>query len=204
MLSLGGGLEDRVARIFNVDLEIRDSAAVEPDEQVVDALPGTRYQLVQRPFTPRAYAAGARSVASTESALQQLREDPAEATRVALLQGAGPSIDSGHTSPGDVRITRYEADEVHLRATVDHPAALVLNDLFDPGWKATVDGQPSPVYAANVAVRAVVVGSGSHDVVFRYAIPYFKQALVVLVLGLFGVGLCLRAPRVEPRASLTL
>ena len=66
------------------------------------------------------------------------------------------------------------------------PAYLVLSDTFDPGWSATVDGQPAPIWPAYLAFRAVYLPQGKHTVVFTY-----RPAGFVLGLGLSGFGMLL-------------
>ena len=39
-------------------------------------------------------------------------------------------------------------------ATADRPSYLVLNDFYQRGWTARVDGQPARVYIANALFRA--------------------------------------------------
>jgi hypothetical protein len=60
---------------------------------------------------------------------------------------------------------------------VDGPAAgfLVLTDLWYPGWRCTIDGQPERLYRANFLFRATAVPAGRHEVIFtmeprRYAL----------------------------------
>ena len=85
---------------------------------------------------------------------------------------------------------------------------LVLSDTYDRGWKATIDGQATPVYAANHAFRAVAVPAGAHQVDFRYEPLSFRiaVALSLVTLGaVVGVYLALwirraRGPRARDRS----
>jgi uncharacterized membrane protein YfhO len=45
---------------------------------------------------------------------------------------------------------------------------LVVSETFYPGWEATVDGKPQPIYEVFGALRGVVLESGSHRVEMRY------------------------------------
>ena len=41
---------------------------------------------------------------------------------------------------------------------------LVLSEVYYPGWRATVDGVPTPILRADVALRALAVRAGEHRV----------------------------------------
>jgi hypothetical protein len=45
---------------------------------------------------------------------------------------------------------------------------LVVNEMWDPGWAAFVDGREVPVYATNVVMRGVPVPEGASEVVLQY------------------------------------
>ena len=69
---------------------------------------------------------------------------------------------------GKARIVEDRPERVVVDTDAATPAYLVLGDTFDPGWSATVDGQPAPIRPAYVAFRAVYLAAGTHTVVFTY------------------------------------
>ena len=87
-------------------------------------------------------------------------------TRTVLLSRAPdePSRDGS----GTARIIRYANTEVVVE--VEAPAAgfLVLNDVWHPWWRASVDGRTAEILKANVLFRAVAVPAGRHMVRFTF------------------------------------
>lgn len=61
---------------------------------------------------------------------------------------------------------------------------LVLADAFAPGWYCTVDGEPTPIRAADVAIRAVPLREGRHEVVFRFAPLAMRLGVPLAAAGL--------------------
>lgn len=45
---------------------------------------------------------------------------------------------------------------------------VVQGENYAPGWVATVDGEPTPIYEAYTALRSVVAGPGVHTIEMRY------------------------------------
>lgn len=82
---------------------------------------------------------------------------------------AGVRIPSG-TLPTDarIRVVSYEANTVRLAVNVSKPALAVLSDLYHPGWQASVNGKPVPVFPVNWLHRGVAVPAGESEVLFRF------------------------------------
>lgn len=84
-------------------------------------------------------------------------------------------------------IAFYSPHQVVINTSNPAAAYLVLSDSLYPGWEATVDGKPTPIFRANFLVRAVWTPGGDHVVEFTYRPgPYlFGRAISVLALLVF-------------------
>ncbi len=91
---------------------------------------------------------------------------------------------------GSARIAHEVPERLVVETDAAAPAFLVVSDSFDPGWSATVDGQPATIHPAYCAFRAVYLPGGKHTVVFEYSPAGFKLGLLISVFGVF-VGLVL-------------
>ncbi|XHF30430.1 YfhO family protein [Corallococcus exercitus] len=89
----------------------------------------------------------------------------------------------------------------HLTVDVEAlaPAVLVVNDAYQPGWRATVDGQDVPILPADVAVRAVAVPAGQHRVELRYRTPGLTAGLLLGGAAWLGLALACLGRRFVPR-----
>lgn len=70
---------------------------------------------------------------------------------------------------GSARIERYTPNRIEIATEADGPAWLVLNDVWFPGWRATVAGTPTPIRRANYLFRGVPISPGKQTVVFEFA-----------------------------------
>lgn len=68
--------------------------------------------------------------------------------------------------PGSDRasIVRYDHTVVEVRTNATGPRILVINDIWHPWWKVTVDGRDARLLQANAIFRAVPVPEGKHIV----------------------------------------
>jgi hypothetical protein len=83
-------------------------------------------------------------------------------------------------------------DRVELMARTESPAYLVMSDVYYPGWTATIDDQPTALYPANFAFRAVLVPPGEHRVAFAFEPVLWRAGVMVsvstiLTLVMYGI-----------------
>ncbi len=161
------------------------------------ALPGARghdgvYVLEDTAALPRARVHPCAEVLpDADAVVAALRELPALADPFSTVfleapeGAAGPTCDS--TTP--VRAASLVVDAA-TRTVVraSGPGWLVLADTLLPGWSAEVDGRSAPLRHADLAFRAVALGPGDHEVVFRYDAGLPARLLPWAAVGLGLVG----------------
>jgi uncharacterized membrane protein YfhO len=78
---------------------------------------------------------------------------------------------------------------------------LIVSETFYPGWEATVDGKPEPIYEVFGALRGVVLESGSHRVEMRYqpGVVTLGAALSFSAMAL-SLVMIMRARRPRPHS----
>jgi uncharacterized membrane protein YfhO len=93
--------------------------------------------------------------------------------------------------PAESTITAYSAEEVIIQVEAESDTYLLLADAYYPGWQATIDGDPTSIYRADIMFRAVRVPAGSHEVVFSYRPAWLPGILWggVLSWGMVAVWL---------------
>jgi hypothetical protein len=87
--------------------------------------------------------------------------------RTVLLERPPADASSGD-GEGTVSILRYENTDIEIEADAPSGGFVVLNDVWHPWWRASVDGKPADILKANVLFRAVVVPPGKHVVRFTF------------------------------------
>jgi Bacterial membrane protein YfhO len=106
-----------------------------------------------------------------------------------------PSGGGSGGSPGNARITEYQAQQVTIEAHSDRPAELVLSDTYYPGWTVSVNGQPAAISEVDYLLRGVTVPAGDDRIVFSYHPRSFRLGVtaslaaiaVLMVAVIFGI-----------------
>jgi hypothetical protein len=124
---------------------------------------------------------------------------------LAVPEGCTSRIDSirvtSHLPPagagqaGSAHLVSYEPNRLKLKAEICRPSFLVLSEIYYPGWKATVDGEPAPVLKADYVLRAVPLMPGEHWVELRFLPGTILWGLAISALGLTGIACLFLLPR---------
>jgi hypothetical protein len=97
--------------------------------------------------------------------------DPRRTVLLEQVPDDAPAAPTG----GSARILRYHNTDISIEVDAPGGGFLVLNDVWHPWWRATVDDKPVDILKANVLFRAVVVPAGNHTV--RFSFRPFSGAL---------------------------
>jgi hypothetical protein len=124
-----------------------------------------------------------RQVASPQAALADITAHGAADLVVEAPPGTNLPADA--PGGGDLRVEKASPTLYRVVVAARAPGWLFLADAPYPGWRATIDGRPAPLLAAQVLGKAVPVPAGSHVVVIRF-VPvsiYLGAALGLLTLA---------------------
>lgn len=116
-----------------------------------------------------------------------------------MLGDAGcEPVDADEPTAGRLTPDRITANEVTLTVDMKRDGWLILADTDYPGWQATVDGEPTPIYRANLMFRAVQVSRGEHTVRFEYRPGWLVPGALVSGASLIVLLLLFRLKNVTP------
>ena len=157
-----------------------------------DALPRAFvvHEFTTRPNPQSALAALQQIVARKVAVLE-----PRQALAVPPLPPPGP-----RTKHPPVVFEEYSPERIVMRVETPLPGLLILSDLYYPGWRATVQGQPAPIQRANYLLRAIPVNAGEQRVELTYSPRSIKLGAWISALGWLavlagGFALRLRGPK---------
>jgi hypothetical protein len=137
---------------------------------------------------PRAFLVSrARVISDREALLDALRDPALDPAKEVLLEKPlpVPLPEEPPQDPGTATVVEYQFNRVVVDADVKSDCILVLGDAYYPGWRATIDGRPAPVFPAYYAFRGVQIPTGAHRVEFVYMPASLKAGLGISMTTLF-------------------
>ncbi len=76
------------------------------------------------------------------------------------------------------------------------PSFVAVNQTWDDGWHATIDGVPARLLRTDVALSGLIVPAGRHQVELRYQDPYVTAGMIItLAAALACLGLVILGRR---------
>ncbi len=104
-----------------------------------------------------------------------------------LAEGAESDPAKGADEPGTAAVIADTGNEVTVRVTAERPALLFMADTWYPNFRARLNGEPVPLWRANLAYRAVPVPAGEHTVRLVYRPTEFYAGLAATAAGLVAM-----------------
>lgn len=112
-----------------------------------------------------------------------------EPRRVALVED-GNEVDFGPLDPrARVEVTGGSPNRSTFRTRCRTPAFLVLAEADYPGWRATVDGVPTPIARVDHALRGLRLAAGDHRVELEYRPRSFTLGMALSALAVLGLAI---------------
>ncbi len=167
--------------------------------RLVEAMPtvyrdGEVRVLENREALPRAWIVHEARRVEAGEALPLLASGAVDPRRTALVEVAPPALAPATDRAGDEAVVVERApDRLRVRTKTDAPGLLVLSEVYDPGWRAEVDGEPTPVHVADHALRAVPILAGEHAVELRYEPPGLRLGLAITVAASAALAVVMAA-----------
>jgi hypothetical protein len=108
-------------------------------------------------------------IASSDSVARLIYNDTAfDFTRTIILDRL-PEFSNGIASLDDTAILdEFSQNNLKISVHASHAGVLLVNDLYTPSWKATVDGKETKILRAFTSLRGIPVSAGEHKIELRY------------------------------------
>lgn len=165
---------------------------------------GKVYQLQNS--LPQAYVTfGCEPAQTSLAALERFCDSNFDPSRAVVIEDeflkgrslrCSPPDQSGKALPVVAAQTiKRSLNTLTVRAVAPQEGWLVINEAWDKGWQATIDGQPTPVLPGNYLFRALRLPAGEHTVELRYQPRSFvigraiSVATLLLLLALTAIWL---------------
>ncbi len=114
--------------------------------------------------------------------------------RVACVPGAESGVhELLRPNPGEVRVVESSPERLLVETRSDGDNLLLVSRVFDPDWRATIDGAPAEVRRVDGALMGLLVPAGAHEVEIAYVSRSFRIGLLISILSA-GVFVLLLVP----------
>jgi hypothetical protein len=174
------GKENRLLELLRIDLvmvpEDRDAATTRWATQRIRS--GPRAWMVGSVLPAADGAAIARAIAA--DAFDPETSAVVPATEIA--DGLAVLVSGAPAALGGCDFRDYEPTRSMLHCEAPTPALVVVSETAMRGWSAWVDGHPTPIVPADLALRGIPIGAGAHDIEMRFEPPGLTAAFLVTAL----------------------
>ncbi len=87
-------------------------------------------------------------------------------------------------SKSAIELVEYTFNKAVFQVSTPHGGLFNYSDAYAEGWRATIDGEPVPVYRSNHLFKAVTLPAGSRRVEFVFDPPSFRLGIAISLASL--------------------
>ncbi|MCP4404707.1 MAG: YfhO family protein [bacterium] len=143
--------------------------------------------LLENPnYLPRAFPVHNVEVLTNKDDIFKTFYDPQFNPRETVILEEAPDVqpaeNSSPSSTSEVEIEHYFNRKIEMSASMVSDGFLVLSERYYPGWKAYVNGQPTPIYKADYTLQAIFLPKGEHDILFSFQPTQFILGFSITLL----------------------
>ena len=139
---------------------------------------------------PRAWLVTHAEAVDGEEALRRIRGESTQQfdpRRTALLEVAQqdlPALPGGVPLDAKAEVTEYRNNRLRIDTSASTATVLVVSEIFYPGWKATIDGNPATIMSTDYLLRGVALPAGKHVMQMRYTAPQARNGAIISIISL--------------------
>src|SRR5581483_6465944 len=100
-----------------------------------------------------------------------------------LVADALPTPPGTNENSGTVEFKSYSPKKIIFNTKAATPTVLLLNDKYDPHWRAFIDGKDTPIFRANFIMRGIYLPTGEHTVEFYFYLPSKPLYVTAAAIG---------------------
>ena len=174
-----------VLDMLNVKYVLTRKKINNPDFVPVQNTPGL-YE--NKNVLPKSWIVG--NIKSVDTQRESLMEtllsgfDPSTTAVAVGYDGVALPVDAS----GQVTVKSRTENRIELISSSKTGGLLVLSEIYyEPGWKAIVNGEETPIYQTNHILRSVSVPAGNVDVIFEYDTGSWQKIRILSRVSFFSV-----------------
>ena len=136
-----------------------------------------------RQCLPRAFFVRNADRAGNHTEAARLMQD-ADLRETAVVEGDWlPPASGVAPGEGDAVRVRPRASGLQMSAAAEGIRFLVISEVWHPGWRATIDGEPLRLYRTNLALLGARIPRGNYEIRLRFRPPYWRLSLAITCLA---------------------
>jgi hypothetical protein len=135
------------------------------------------------PFPRAWFVAQVELMTDEAQILERLAGDSFDLRRTAIVK-TPLDIPVADSAASTLSISDFGPNHLTVVVNTAAPHFLVISQIYDPGWQATLDGQPTRLYQANSILQGVVTPAGTHTIQLHYSPPSFWRGVTLSFIAL--------------------